>query len=102
MWNVIRAMHRYVVAVGLRSQVHARVTYIIVAKHVDSRSLFFVVSFLYTRRTEDLNVQEWATTVLMGAAVLPLGVLMRFLPPSVEGDRNFAGYKPRHASCLFD
>lgn len=46
-------------------------------------------------RTEDLDVDEWATTVLMGAAVLPLGVLMRFLPPSVEGDRNFAGYKPR-------
>ncbi|CAM9903596.1 unnamed protein product, partial [Laminaria digitata] len=31
-------------------------------------------------RTEDLNREEWATTVLMGAAVLPLGVLMRFLP----------------------
>lgn len=46
-------------------------------------------------RTEGLDRQEWAATVLMGAAVLPLGVVMRFLPPSVEGDRNFAGYKPR-------
>lgn len=49
------------------------------------------------RRTEDLNREEWATTILMGAAVLPLGVVMRFLPPSVEGERNFAGYKPRYA-----
>lgn len=47
-------------------------------------------------RTEDLNREEWATTVLMGAAVLPLGVAMRFLPPSIEGERNFAGYKPRY------
>lgn len=42
-----------------------------------------------------MNEEEWATTVLMGAAVLPLGVVMRLLPPSAEGDRNFAGYKPR-------
>lgn len=46
-------------------------------------------------RTEDLNREEWATSVVMGAAVLPLGVIMRFLPPSIEGERNFAGYKPR-------
>ncbi|CAM9918584.1 unnamed protein product [Pylaiella littoralis] len=49
-------------------------------------------------RTEDLNREEWATTVLMGAAVLPLGVVMRFLPPTIEGERNFAGYKPRHGT----
>ncbi|CAB1113139.1 unnamed protein product [Ectocarpus sp. CCAP 1310/34] len=49
-------------------------------------------------RTEDLNSEEWATTILMGAAVLPLGVVMRFLPPSIEGERNFAGYKPRHGT----
>eukprot|EP00752_Nemacystus_decipiens_P016220 g14503.t1 len=49
-------------------------------------------------RTEDLNREEWATTVLMGAAVLPLGVVMRFLPPSIEGERNFAGYKPSYGT----
>ena len=52
-------------------------------------------------RTEGLDTEEWAATVLMGAAVLPLGVLMRFLPPSVEGERNFAGYKPRWAQVFF-
>lgn len=52
-------------------------------------------------RTEALDAGEWATTVLMGAAVLPLGVVMRFLPPSVEGDRNFAGYKPRYRHDVF-
>ncbi|CAM9868339.1 unnamed protein product, partial [Discosporangium mesarthrocarpum] len=44
-------------------------------------------------RTTPLTADEWITTVLMGALALPLGVLMRFLPPHVEGERNYAGYK---------
>uniref|UniRef100_A0A7S2UYB5 Cation-transporting P-type ATPase C-terminal domain-containing protein n=1 Tax=Fibrocapsa japonica TaxID=94617 RepID=A0A7S2UYB5_9STRA len=42
-------------------------------------------------RTCPLTNMEWAETVLMGGLTLPLGVVMRILPPFEEGAKNFAG-----------
>eukprot|EP00612_Vaucheria_litorea_P004691 CAMPEP_0171467880 /NCGR_PEP_ID=MMETSP0945-20130129/10261_1 /TAXON_ID=109269 /ORGANISM="Vaucheria litorea, Strain CCMP2940" /LENGTH=490 /DNA_ID=CAMNT_0011996535 /DNA_START=136 /DNA_END=1605 /DNA_ORIENTATION=+ len=43
-------------------------------------------------KTEGLTADEWLSTVLMGALALPLGALMRFIPPQKENPSNFSGY----------
>mmetsp|Transcript_30436 Transcript_30436/g.40201 ORF Transcript_30436/g.40201 Transcript_30436/m.40201 type:complete len:1034 (-) Transcript_30436:191-3292(-) len=47
-------------------------------------------------RTTPLTGMEWAETVLLGSLSLPLGVLMKFLPPWKEAAHNFAGVSNGH------
>mmetsp|Transcript_2684 Transcript_2684/g.4535 ORF Transcript_2684/g.4535 Transcript_2684/m.4535 type:complete len:132 (+) Transcript_2684:2-397(+) len=41
-------------------------------------------------RTAPLTAMEWAETVLLGSLSVPVGVLMRCLPPFEENPANFA------------
>ena len=43
-------------------------------------------------KTESLTLEQWGVTIAMGAVSLPLGVLMRFIPPRDELPSQFAGY----------
>ena len=51
-----------------------------------------VQSFGEFAKTAPLTLEQWGITIAMGVVALPLGVLMRFLPPRVESDSQFAGY----------
>ncbi len=43
-------------------------------------------------KTEALSEEEWLATVVIGALVLPLGLIMRVISPQDETKRTFSGY----------
>ena len=51
-----------------------------------------IQSFGEFAKTSPLSLDQWGITIAMGVVALPLGVLMRALPPRTEAESQFAGY----------
>ncbi len=72
--------------------------------------MFFTVGMQYIivqyggkfTKTEALTGEEWFATVVIGALSLPIGLVMRVIPPQKERKEHFAGYTELRELSLSD